>query len=122
MKKAIIMSLKTYKKSYLVAGSLVESVIAITLITICLFIALKLHVTILDKSAFINNSRKLAVLNRLVTNMKMNKNYSNEVFGFETYSIHKTVSTYENDDNLLKVTFVLQESTDTTRYYYLILK
>nr|WP_299384797.1 hypothetical protein [Allomuricauda sp.] len=114
--------LKRSKHGFVQAGSLIESVMAITLITICLLIALQLHASILDKSAIMDDSRKLVVLNQLVTDMKMNQNYEDATFKIGTYQIKKNVSPFAGNSNLLKVDFTIQERTNKKKYSYLVLK
>jgi len=111
-----------YGKRYLKASSLIESVIAITIIAICLLIALRLYVIVLDTSQSILNSKIKFQINRLVSDMKINQNFDSEVYNFKTYKIRKVVTNFENRKNLKKISYIVHVRSDSIVYNYLILK
>ena len=114
--------LKTYEKRYVCASSLIESVIAITIITICLLIALKLYVTILDSRQSINNNHIKFQVDKLMSEMKLNPSFDTEIYDFKTYKIIKEVTGYQGKSQLKKVSYIVEMQSDTLSYDYLILK
>ena len=113
---------KPSKRGYIAASSLIESVIAITIITICLLVALKLYITILEGRPSINNHRLKFHVDKLVAEMKLTPNFDSELYDFKTYKIKKTVSDHENQLHLKKVSYTIQGQSDTITYHYLIIK
>lgn len=108
-------------KYYLKASSLIESVIAITIIAICLLVALKLYSTILGARPSINNHRLKFQVDKLVSEMKLNPSFTSEVYDFKTYKIRKTISDTENSQQLKKVSYSIEQPKDTITYQYYIL-
>ena len=111
-----MVSSRAFKKFNLRAGSLIESVIAISIIAICLLVAIKLYAAILDaKTPTLANQVKFQV-DRLVSEMRLNPNFNSEIYDFDTYKISKTVS--ENEEKLRKVSYFVEHSKDTVIYHY----
>lgn len=114
-------SLRHSKQYYLRASSLIESVIAITIIAICLLIALKLFITILEARPSLNNHRLKFQVDKLVSEMKLNPNFTSEVYDFKTYKIRKIVTNDENRSQLKKVSYAIEQQRDTITYQYYML-
>lgn len=115
-------SLKRYKKGYIRASSLIESVIAITIITLCLLVALQLYITVLEGRPAMNDHRLKFQVDQLVSEMKLNPSFDSEIYDFETYTIRKSVTHHNNRETLKKVSYSIQGQSDTITYHYLILK
>lgn len=113
---------KVYDKQYLKASSLIESIIAVTIIAICLLIALRLYINVLDSSQSINKTKIRFQINKLVSDMRMNQNFDSEVYDFKSYKIRKVVTNFEDQKNLKKVSYIVQAKSDTLIYNYLMLK
>ena len=109
------------RKFYFKASSLIESVIAITIIAICLLVALKLYITILGARPCTNNYRLKFQVDKLVADMKLNPSFTSEVYDFKTYKIRKKVTDSENGKNLKKVSYFEEQQNDTIAYHYYIL-
>jgi len=120
-KQAMVLS-KTYKKGYLRGSSLVESVVSISLIAICLLIALKIYSNVLDQSIKTNNLETRIFIDSKVAEMKLNKKFEPETYSYKMYSIQKTISEQNENPNLLKVTFSVLKPSGTLNYHYLILR
>ncbi len=114
-------SLKSSNNLYLKAGSLIESSIAITVITVCLFIALKLYIMVINTDSLLTNETKQYQVDRLIAEIKQNKNFESEIYQFKNYTIRKKVSNYENRSNLLKISLLVETKSDTITYSYLVL-
>lgn len=112
---------RPYEKFYFRASSLIESVIAITIIAICLLVALKLYVTILEARPSINKHRLKFKVDKLVSEMKLNPSFTSETYDFKTYKIRKTVTENENQQQLKKVSYSIEQQKDTITYHYYIL-
>jgi Tfp pilus assembly protein PilV len=115
-------SLKRYKKGYIRASSLIESVIAVTIITLCLLVALQLYVTVLEGRPSMNDYRLKFQVDQLVSEMKLNPSFDSGIYDFETYTIRKSVTDHNNLETLKKVSYSIQGQSDTITYHYLILK
>ena len=122
MKNRLMVLSRNYKRGYFKASSLVESIIAITIIAICLLIALRLYINVLESGPSADNQRAKFKVNALVEDMKLNQNFDSEVYGYKTYKISKEVTDYQNRNNLKKVSYTVQCKTDTITYDYLIVK
>ncbi|MBQ4821388.1 hypothetical protein [Aquimarina sp. MMG016] len=109
-------------KNYIQASSLIESVIAVTIIATCLLIAIRIYVSVLNSSSSINSYRIKFKLNQLVNDTKSSQNFDDELFEFKTYAIKKTVSDYEGDKDLKRIKFAVQTVSDTIHYNYLVSK
>ncbi len=117
-----MVSLRPCKKGYLAASSLIESVIAITIITVCLLIALKLYITVLEGRPSANDHRLRFQIDKLVSEMKLNPSFDSETYEFETFKIHKNVSDYEDLERLKKISYTVVTQSDTITYHHLITK
>ncbi|MEE9363935.1 MAG: hypothetical protein V3U92_15145 [Cellulophaga sp.] len=113
---------KNCRKQYVVAGSLIESVIAISIIAICLLIALKLYISILDSRSLSNDYRVKYQVDKLLSELKVNQNFESEVYDFKTFMINKVVTDFEGKKNIKKVSYVVVNKKDTVTYQYVILK
>ncbi len=115
-------SLRRYKKGYLKASSLIESVIAIAIITTCLLVALQLYITVLEGRPTTNDHRLKFQLDQLVSEMKLNPSFDSEIHDFQTYTIRKSVAAHNSREALKRVSYAIQGQSDTITYHYLILK
>lgn len=104
--------LRTYKK-YLKASSLIESTMAIAIISFCLLIGMRVFGIVTDNKPIIDYDLISIHINQLIDNVRTTKNYENEVFQFEGLEIEKTVSNYENIEKLKQIIFKVKTAKDT---------
>ncbi len=114
---------KTYnKKHFLKANSLIESVIAITIIATCLLIAIRVYVLVLNSSdPFIAYKIRFKV-DELVASTKREQTFDNEIYNFENYTIEKKVEAYQDTKGLKKVKYIATTTSDTIVFNYLLQK
>lgn len=113
-------SSKIYNPYYIKASSLIESTIAITIITISLLIALKLYITIIDHSISLKTGKVQYEIDKLFIETKLSNSYDTEVYIYKNYNIRKEVDNYKNTENLLKLSFFVETKLDTTSFHYLV--
>lgn len=113
--KCRMLLLKKFKTK---AGSIIESVIAMTIIAICLSTALLIYARILDTDHNIAYYRAKQKLKELRWETKADKQFVNEDYNFETYSIKKEVTKLDNKVYL--VTYTLQVNSKKEKYQYIV--
>lgn len=107
--------LKNYK---LKASSLIESVMAIAIISICVFIATMVYVKLLEADyeiSYYKAKQKIAELHLQTIQQQL---FENENYDFESYKIKKTTNDYSLF--LKQVTFVLETETKKETIEYLV--
>lgn len=117
-----MVSLKPFNKYSVVGNSLIESVIAISIIAICLLVALKLYVMIMEGRPSTSNQVLRFEVDKLVSEMKINPNYEPQNYNFKTFRIKKVISDYMGYPNVIKVSYFVLQKSDTTVYHYLFVK
>ncbi len=115
-------SSKPFNGYFVKASSLIESVIAITIIATCLLVAFKLYATILEGRPTTNDHRLKFQVERLMADMRLTPTFAPETYDFETYKIKKTVSDHEGSAFLKQVSYTIEQASDTVTYRFLILK
>ncbi|MDY8138465.1 hypothetical protein [Aquimarina sp. 2201CG5-10] len=99
-----------------------ESVIAITIIATCLLIAIRLYATVLNSSSSINSYRTKFKVSQLYNQVKINRDFDDEVYDFKTFSIQKKVVDFQGNKELKNVKYIVQTLKDTIVYNYLLHK
>lgn len=74
------------------ASSILESVIAITIISICVLVAFLVYLNIISQNKPISYYDAKHKVEFITNESLMNKNYDNETFKFKNYNIIKTVT------------------------------
>lgn len=109
--------LKNFKT--LKASSLVESVIAIAIISVCVVVAFMIYINVIkqnDPISYFNAKHKVA---SLVQESIQNKSYENESYTFDTYAITKSVSINKQEQTAL-LEFTIKTAHKTYRINELI--
>ncbi|WP_179008675.1 hypothetical protein [Winogradskyella forsetii] len=107
--------LKSYK---LKASSLIESVMAITIISICVFIATLVYVKLLDSDYEVSYYKAKHKIGELHLETIQQQLFEDETFDFESYKIKKTINDYSIF--LKQIVFVLETETKKERVEYLV--
>ena len=106
-------------KSYKVKGSsILESVVAIAIISICVFIASLVYVTLLDTDYNIAYYKARQQVNKMYYDALENELFEDEIVKKEGYHITKTVK--EETALVKRVTFVIQAHKKKETIHYLI--
>jgi len=112
--------LKSFKTYRLKASSLLESVIAITVLSICVLIAVKLYSSVLASSYSYNYLRANIALNGLADDIRKTRNLEEGLITYDTFKIVKKVD-FETE-NIGTVLLQAQMKKDTIVKKYLIYK
>jgi len=112
---------KPCKKYYFNASSLLESVIAVSIIAVCLLVALKIYIIILDSRSSVNNLKQNYKVEKLFAEMKLNPQFESEVYDFKTFKIRKIVSNDERIEKLKKISYSVEKKRDTVVYTFYLL-
>lgn len=107
--------LKNYK---LKASSLIESVVAIAIISICVFIATLIYVKLLETDyeiAFYKAKQKVSVLYLQTIEEQL---FEDEVYDFGDYKIVKEINDFS--DKVKEVEFEILTKSKSEKYNYLI--
>jgi len=105
-----MLSLKNYK--YLKASSLLESVIAISIISICILVAFSIYVNVTSNKksvGFYNAKHKVEELTNTVLS---EKDYEDDEFKYNGFKIKKNVD-IDRDNNLVELNFQITTSDKT---------
>lgn len=105
--------LKKYKFKTLKASSLLESVIAMFVISVCSLVAIKIYVSVLSNSYKYDYLYATSKINDLIFKTQQNKTIDNEEFNFEDFKIIKTIELV--NDKVIKVQFLGILSSDTIK-------
>lgn len=115
MKIQVMRLLKNYR---LKASSLIESVVAIAIISICVFIATLVYVKLLESDyeiAFYKAKQKVSVLHLRTIEEQL---FEDEVYDFGDYKIVKEIKDFS--DRVKEVQFEVLTKTKSEKYSYLI--
>ncbi len=113
---------KTYNKYFLNGSSLIESVIAITIIATCLLIAIRLYAMVLSSSDSLRSYKIKFKVAQLYNEARIAQDFGDELYDYKTFSIRKTVEEYEGNKELKQLKYTVINSEDTLVYNYLLLK
>ncbi len=109
--------LKNYKV-YLKASSLIESVMAIAIISICVFIATLVYVKLLESDYEISYYKAKQKISELHYQTISEQLFDNEEFDYKSYKIKKEVKEYNSSTN--QVVFELITNTRKEKLMYLV--
>lgn len=110
--------LKKYKKAFVAGSSLLESVIAVTIIATCLLIAISIYAAVLNNSSSIDAYKVKFKINQLVSEMKASQQFDDEMYELKNYTIKKKVSNVEGNKELKKIEFAVYIKSDTLTYNF----
>lgn len=110
--------LRKYNK--LKASSLIESVIAMTIISVCILIAMTIYTMVLKSSNSITHYQSLTEKQKILNETKSNPELTNETFNYKNFIIEKKVSVHESIDGLLLVDLTAINKKDTLTSTHLI--
>lgn len=114
--------LKTYNKYFLEASSLIESVIAITIIATCLLIAIRLYAMVLNSSDSLNSYKIKFKIAQLYNEARITQDFDDELYDYKTFSIRKIVNEFQGKKELKNIRYMVMTQEDTLVYNYIVLK
>lgn len=112
---------RSFKNAKVKAGSLVETVVAIVIITICLLLALTIYIRVLEQDSGASEMKAKYDVHRLLTETKSQQDFEPETFVYDSYKIRKVVAD-RSDAGLVQVTFRVETVADTISYKYYVTK
>lgn len=118
--KIDLKELKTYNKYFLKGSSLIESVIAISIIATCLLVAIRLYAAVLNSSSSLSSYKIKFKVAELYNDAKITSDFDDELYEFETYSIQKKVEDFQSKKELKNVKYIVRTASDTIVYNYLL--
>ena len=89
------------------AFSLFESVIAITIISICIGLGTMIYANVVTSETPMTVYEAKAEIHRLFYNLKEQKQYFNETTDFEGYSIDQTLDFYQGNKAIYQVDYTV---------------
>lgn len=101
---------------YLKASSIIETVIAITIITICSLIATLVYTNVIQQTPPIKKHEYAFRMEKEIQETIVNRNTIPYNKKFDGYSIEKRVDPFGSTRNLKKITFLLKNKKDTLKY------
>lgn len=101
------------KRYFLKAASLMESVIAITIITTCSLVATLVYSSIINSTPPIKKYEYLSVVEFEIHNSMVNKDLSPFVKQFNGFSIEKINKNISLDNNINLIEFIVKTPKDT---------
>ena len=112
------MNLSKNYKIHLKASSLIESVMAIAIISICVFIATLVYAKLLESDyeiAYYKAKQKVSELHYQTTTEQL---FDNDEYDYESFKIKKEVEEHSNSIN--KVTFEIISKSKKEKIFYLV--
>lgn len=103
-------SLKNFK--YLKANSLVESVIAIAIISICILVAFLIYLNVIKQNKSVHYYEAKHKVESIFENSIITESYEDETFNYKYYSIEKTVGISEKE-NTIRIDFKIKTNNKT---------
>ncbi len=88
-------------------ASLIETIIAIVIISICLLVAFLIYLNVVKQNhslAYYNAKHKVELLNQMVVE---EKNYDNAIYNYKNYSINKEVEVH-NEKNTAELKWTIK--------------
>lgn len=110
--------MKLLRNSNLKASSLLESVIAIAIISICMLIATMIYVQLLDSDYDIAYYTAKEEVNNLHYKTIAAQLFEDEVYQYEVFEITKTVEETENE--LLAISYFIKTKTKSEKITHFI--
>ena len=102
--------LKSFKK--LKASSILESVIAITVISICVLVAFLIYLNIIKQNKSVHYHNAKHMVEFLTQESLRQQNYDENFFEFKHYTISKTVKV-DKDNGVAFISFLINTNNDT---------
>lgn len=102
------------------ASSILESVIAIAIISICIVIASSIYVKLINADYNLAYYQGLQHIERLNTNIIEQQNFEDDLIRTEAYTINKTV--IESENNTIEIEYHLKTRHKEKKIYHLIQK
>lgn len=99
------------------AGSLIESVIAMTIIAICLSMALIMYSRVLDSDYSIAHYQARQKVKELFWETRTEKQFIDEDYDFSSYTINKNIEKLENNAGYMVVFTIKTQSKEETYKY-----
>lgn len=99
-----MVSLKNFK--VLKASSIVESVIAIAIISICILVASLTYINVIKQNKSVNYYKAKHQVELINNEMLIEQNFNNDSFSFNNYTIKKDVELKEAE-NIAYVTYTI---------------
>lgn len=118
--KIDLKELKTYNKYFLKGSSLIESVIAISIIATCLLVAIRLYAAVLNSSSSLSSYKIKFKVAELYNDAKRTSDFDDELYEFKTYSIQKKVEDFQSKKELKNIKYIVRTASDTIVYNYLL--
>jgi len=107
-------SLKNYK--YLKASSLLESVIAIAIISVCILVAFSIYLNVVKQNRSIGFYNAKHKVEAITQDVLMNKDYEDNSFKFKGFTIDKKVEKdIKNNTLILNFTIVSSNKSFTLK-------
>ncbi len=100
-----MLSSKTYK--YIKASSLLESVIAISIISICILVAFTIYLNVVKQNKSIEFYNAIHKVNLLTQEVIVAKNYDSDSYEFTGYTIDKKVE-IDKEDHIVLLVFKIK--------------
>lgn len=91
--------------------TLFESVIAVTIITVLIGMSTLIYGNLVEAEKPLAYYEGKLSIDRLLRQLRIEKNYSNRTISFETYEIVQNVSPYQGNKNLLLVEYDILTGT-----------
>ena len=113
----ILELLKNYKNNFLKASSLLESVIAISVISICILIAAKIYAQLLGSSYSYRYLQAISKIDNLFYEAKATQNFEAKDIKFKNYFIKKEVENKNENLKVLKYSVFHKNDTIIKKYY-----
>ncbi|WP_109852420.1 hypothetical protein [Aquimarina sp. AU58] len=101
------------------AGSVIESVIAMTIIAICLSMALIIYSRVLGSDNSIAHYQARQKVKELFWETKSEKQFIDEDYDFESFTVVKKVEKLENNTGY-KVVFTIKVQSKKETYQYIV--
>ncbi len=111
---------KRTRKGMVRASSLLESVIAITVLAICILIAVRVYGGLLADSPSLQYHKALFKMQEHMAQTRIDLDYNEELFDYKTFKIIKSSSDYEGDPLLRHIKLQAVFGKDTLREDFLI--
>jgi len=92
------------------AATLVEALVAMVIIVLCLGFAVMIYENVLSSDKQLNKQKAIFTLNEAANKSKKEKRYVDEQIQLGEWSIIKTVTKYEQTENLYQLKLALLDS------------
>jgi sensor domain CHASE-containing protein len=109
--------LRNYKVA---ASSLMESVIATSIIAICIVIASIVFVNVFKRNYATDYIQAQQELHTIIHQLKQQATIEDDVYEFSNFKIEQKVNTYESDASMQQIDFKISTSAKTATFSYLI--